>query len=185
MRGALPLVLTVVGVAGCNDQTPASAYRSWTDRVVVAAGLSDAFWPCYVKQRGGHSDSYASIPTDQCFKMDPPKRWQGLYFSEFEGSRFCPAPATECSLETPGEKISLSFARGSTLPQSNLIQPGISVDAIDFIGRRTAVKGRYEGQFDYELIVDRVISIKQLVFSPEPTEAQYEVELKRRGSIKK
>jgi hypothetical protein len=42
--------------------------------------------------------------------------------------------------------------------------PDQTLYAVEFIGRRTAVKGRYGhmGVFDHELIVDRMISMRQV-----------------------
>jgi hypothetical protein len=151
---AFALVITTLG--SCNDYgAPAAAYKNWKDRLVVAAGLRGLFWPCYVKEEATKDVvAYGRIPLDQCFKMDPPRRWQGVWRNEFEGSRFCPAPAKKCSYYSPGDRIWLDAQK----------RPDETLYAVDFVGRRTAVKGRYGhiGGSDYELIVDRMISIRQV-----------------------
>ena len=181
MKRLLPTLVAAVAIAGCQDRgPPAVAYRSWKDRLVTAAGLGDFFWPCYVKHTSQYGEYRASIATDQCFKMDPPKRWRGLYFAEFEGSRFCPAPARECTLESPGEGIWLEFAPGIKVPGLKSNQhPGRVWYVIDLIGRRTASKVRYGRGLEYVLIADKVISMKQVAFQPEMTQAEYDAAIKR------
>jgi len=112
-------------------------------------------WPCTRKMHDKNlGDYYESTPLDECVKFDPSRKWQGVWRNEFEGSRFCPAPARKCSFSSPGDRIWLDVRKS----------PDQTLYAVDFIGRRTAVKGAYGhmGVFDYELIVDRMISIKQI-----------------------
>jgi len=152
----MALLLAVATLSGCEDHgPPAAAYRSWKDRLVVAAGLRGVFWPCYVKEAETKNvAAYASIPFDQCFRMDPPRRWRGVWRNEFEGSRFCPAPAIKCSFYSPGDRVWLDVSK----------HPDQTLYAVDFVGRRTAVKGRYGhmGASDHELIVDRMISMRAI-----------------------
>jgi hypothetical protein len=98
------------------------------------------------------------LPPDECYKMLPQRLWTGLWRDEFEGSRFCPDPAETCDAKTPGDEIWLvakSFAR--TDPNDNFRR-------VRFLGRRTAVRGRYGhfGEFDYLLVVDRFIVSEKL-----------------------
>jgi hypothetical protein len=142
-------------LSGCTDYgPPAAAYRRWQDRLVVAAGLRSLVWPCSVKENTKFGIEYGSVPLDQCYKMDSPRRWRGVWRNEFEGSRFCPAPAMKCSYYSVGDRIWLDASKS----------PDQTLYTVDFIGRRTAVKGRYGhmGGSDYEVIVDRVISIRQM-----------------------
>ena len=114
----------------------------------------------------------ASLPTDQCFKMTQPQRWQGVWRNEFEGSRFCPAPARGCTDEMPGDRVWLTFKEDSPY---YAIEGRGGAYAIDFVGRRTLYRGMqgHMGGSDYEIIVDRVISMKEVEAPPpEPTKAE-------------
>lgn len=112
-------------------------------------------------------------PTDQCFRMEPQRRWTGLWRDQFEGSRFCPSPATICSSETSGDIIWLHTDRVTRK------EPDGALYAVELLGRRTTVKGHHGhmGGSDHELIVDRFISLKRI--GPPLTEAESEAELKR------
>lgn len=153
MRSNAPLIAIAV-VAGCSDNgQPASSYKNWKDRVVVAAGLSSVFMPCMIKT--GETENVAAyevMPVDQCYKMDPPQRWKGLWSNKFGSSRFCPAPAVQCGPETAGDRIWLD---AKTEPLHGLY-------SVDFIGRQTTVKGRYERMCEHEVIVDRMVAIKRI-----------------------
>lgn len=158
MRKRAAMVLSTMLLAGCRDYgSPAGAYRNWGDRLAVATGLRamGLVWPCKHKKHDQDiGDFYEGTPLDECYKMDQPRRWRGVWRNEFEGSRFCPAPAKKCSMSSPGEMIWLDVSKS---PDQTLYE-------VDFIGRRTAVKGRYGhmGGFDHELIVDRMISMRQI-----------------------
>lgn len=108
-----------------------------------------------------------NIATDKCFQMTEPRRWRGLWRHDFEGSLFCPEPRLECSSVTPGDLVWLTFAKN--LPATKL-EPTGRLYSIDVIGRRTrhrASHGHF-GMFDHELIVDRVISIREIEASSAP-----------------
>ena len=79
---------------------PANAYKNFSDRFIAHTGipLPGHPYPCtYVKKDKQFGEYLQSVPTDQCVKMSPSVRMQGLWRNEFEGSQFCPAPAKECS----------------------------------------------------------------------------------------
>jgi len=105
--------------------------------------------------------------TDQCFHMLPKQRWRGLWRNDFEGSIFCPAPAATCPDEGENNDIWLT-------------QKFLKVDmgalyVVEFIGRRTKVKGHYGhmGMFSHEVVVVQPISIKMITPGPPPlTEAK-------------
>ncbi|WP_236547822.1 hypothetical protein [Sphingomonas sp. AX6] len=100
------------------------------------------------------------IETDKCFQMMPSRRWVGLWHDEFEEQRFCPSPANECSFDTPGERVWITFNRDVAAPTST--RAG-AVYAVEFIGRRTLRPGHHGhlGVFDHAMIVDDVISLKR------------------------
>jgi hypothetical protein len=90
--------------------------------------------------------------------MQPQQRWRGLWRNDFEGSRFCPGPATQCQMDTPGDIIWLDAERATRN------EPDGALYAVELLGRRTAVKGEYGhmGGSDHDLIVDRFISMKKV-----------------------
>jgi hypothetical protein len=97
---------------------------------------------------------------DQCFEMTAPKRWHGLWLAEFEGSRFCPSPATRCASDTPGPFIWLDTKRlRNSLPPGKMFSD--HPYEVLFIGRRTLHAGKYGhlGMSPYEMTVDKLISI--------------------------
>lgn len=112
-----------------------------------------------------------SLPDDLCFKFAPAQRMQGLWRNEFEGSQFCAAPARRCSGSDhypfePGV-ASLQFARPASAIDG--LYPG-GLYAIDFVGRRTVFDGSYGyGFFSQEVIVDRLISIREVEPPPAMT----------------
>jgi hypothetical protein len=165
-------LLAIAALAGCkNAGPPAAAYRDWKDRLVVAAGMKPFFWPCQVKEKTPDGVVYGSKPTDQCFKMQPERIWRGMWRNQFEGSRFCPAPTTQCQLDTPGDIIWLQSE------QATKMEPDGTLYSVDLLGRRTAVKGQYMGGSDHVLIVDRFISMKEV--GPPLTQAESAAALKR------
>ena len=109
-----------------------------------------------------------------CYKLAHPERWRGLWRNDFEGSRFCAAPSKkQCSFDTPGESVwfDYSFGLTETKPRQWKIPLG-GLYEVDLIGRRTAVKGRYGhmGGSDHALIVDRMVSIRQVEAPPKQEE---------------
>ena len=155
------------------------AYRHWGDTLAVAVGLRDLgiVWPCYVKEGGtGAVVAYGMIPLDQCYKFDRPQRMRGLWRNEFEGSQFCTEPAKECSWPEIDKRsqpvVWLDLAK--PLPAELRPARGGGLYAVDFIGRRTSYRGAYGhfGMSDYAVLVDRMISMKEL--EPPPKRADDE-----------
>lgn len=172
MKRLALLLLGPISVGGCDDRgPPASAYRSWKNQVIVAAGLRSFVDLCAVKKETEYGNVYERLPLDECYKMDPPRRWKGLWRNDFEGSRFCEAPALECSYETAGDKTWLQYSFGLTDKRpSELKVPYGGLYEVDLVGRRTAIKARYGhmGGSDHELIVDRMISVREVEPPPPP-----------------
>ena len=159
-RRILLFIAASLMLCGCREGgPPAAAYRNWGDRLAVAMGLRDIglVWPC-MKKDPRFRDMYGRVPLDQCYRMDPPQRWTGLWRNAFEGSRFCPAPATDCRFDTPGPRIWLDSERASKK------EPDEALYSVEFVGRRTSVKGHYGhmGVSDYEVVADRFLSMKQI-----------------------
>lgn len=140
-----------------NRMPPAAAYSHFSDRVAAQMlhwGIPWRF-PCLDAQE-----------EDQCFKFTTSKRMHGLWRNEFEGSQFCPPPATQCA--NSRKPLFIWFQMKSPLPGWEDTPPG-GLYAVDFIGRRSEYRGMYGhlGMSDEEVIVDRMISIKE-VEAPTP-----------------
>lgn len=123
---------------------------------------------CLNKIRWGGIEA-ATGKIEDCYKFDPPRRWKGLFFTGFEVSRFCPEPARECSDDTPGEHIWLAQGPSIQIPRRNGESgPEPELFRVDFIGRKTTYPGGHghTGASEEEIIVDRLISLKQVEPSP-------------------
>jgi hypothetical protein len=165
-----PVSALILVLGACNHRQ-----RKMTDAQLKLArsqfpGITDA---CLDKMRWGGVEAMPN-EVDKCFKMLPQQRWRGLWRNDFEASKFCPAPARECTTRVPGPSIWLDFRSGLNRPAGlGLKGPSGGLYAIDFIGRRTAYPGIYAGGADQEMIIDRLISIKEVEPPPpEPTAAQ-------------
>ena len=141
--------------AGLNDKLPPEAYRSPIDQQIARTGkgIPGRPYPCSYSHIENGQEVIESQPTELCVKMQPQQRWRGLWRDDFEGSRFCPAPARECTHDSPGEQIWLSETPG---------RPDGGLYRVEFIGRKTMYKGPYGhmGVFDQEITIDRPISIE-------------------------
>jgi hypothetical protein len=146
----------VLALVGCDEREPKLSDAQVQKLRTEEPGMTDA---CVEKARWEGIDA---LPDDweECIKWTPPQRWRGLWRDEFEGSRFCPAPATECGLDTPGDVIWLDVQRVMKRGR----EPSGALYAVQLVGRRTAAKGHYGhmGGFDHELMVDRFVSIKKV-----------------------
>lgn len=147
-------VLVCLMLSACNEYRgpPASSYQRWTDQMIVRLGLEHVgVFPCKLTDR-----------LDECYKMDPPKRWKGLWRNDFEGSRFCATPAKSCDGSTSRPYTWFDYYDPKLLPFGGLYR-------VDFIGRRTSVQGRYGhmGGSDYQIVVDRMISVEEQARPPQ------------------
>ncbi len=151
--------------------TPPQAYVDKADRWMAETGksLPGRPFPCaYTKMYDG-VEVIESVETDKCVQMTQPQRWSGLWRNEFEGSQFCPRAAMRCSYESTPSRIWLHWDERE--------QPDGALYAVEFIGRRTRYPGMYGhlGGSEHEIIVDRMISIRQLEPGPKrPTPAEVE-----------
>ncbi|MGN6589911.1 MAG: hypothetical protein ACTHKE_06445 [Sphingomicrobium sp.] len=145
--------------------------------MAVATGLRAVglVWPCTHKTQTEFGVIYEGIPFDQCYKMDPPRRWAGLWRNEFEGSQFCPAPATNCGYDSAGKKISPSYWLEESIrfPEAIKKRRFGGLYAIEFDGRKPTYPGAYGhmGMSDQAVIVDRLISIREVEAPPKPSQA--------------
>jgi hypothetical protein len=178
----LMIVIACLLTGGCHPRAKGADERRITDSTKLAE-LRKAFVPeAYLRaedQRKAEllSDGYsapmpcvhekmelgapvvAGLPLDQCFKMTKPQQWQGLWRNDFEGSQFCAAPANRCPENEPTRSVWLHLA--TPVPGAEDTPPG-GLYAIDFIGRKTAYSGVYDGGASEEIMLDHLISIKEV-----------------------
>ena len=156
MRRALAILFLLL--VSCDRRIPELSEEVLREIHAESPGMTEA---CLDKLRWG---GVAALPeTDQCYRMDPIKRWRGFWASGFEVSRFCPEPATTCSDDLEGRDIWLSFGKDVSAPRDSSREiPGVYV--LEFDGRITPDAGHFGhlGCCDYEIIVDRLISAKRI-----------------------
>lgn len=114
-----------------------------------------------------------SVPTDQCYKMEAPRRYRGVWIDEFEGQAFIPegSKAPEWPKGDPksaGWWKAFEAARAATIwldvertdLRGKRRRGGKML--IEFVGRKTLYPGNYGhmGMSGNEIIVDRVISLQ-------------------------
>ena len=154
-------------LAGLGDKLPLDAYRDPIDRRIAETGkgVPGRPLPCSYEETQNGVTAIVMQPTDICVKMSGQQRFRGLWHHPMEGSRFCPAPATQCDDKSPGDKIWLSSTPGRG-GRGELYR-------VDFIGRKTLYKGAYGNGFaDHEIVMDRAIRIELVEpakgFPPDP-----------------
>ena len=169
------LVFATAAEAGLDDKLPPEAYVDPVDQQIARTGegVPGRPFPCAHEQVEDGVKVIASTPTELCVKMLPQQRWTGLWRNDFEGSRFCPEPAKQCTFDSAGERIWLSQTPGR--PTGGLYE-------IDFLGRKTMYKGPYGhmGGSDEEIVIDRVLSMNELEAPPRPAkEGEVDEQIKK------
>jgi len=144
-------------LVSCDQRQPKLSEEQVRKLKAAMPGITDA---CLDKVRWGGIEAMPP-GLDKCFKMTPQGHWAGLWENGFESSRFCPAPATECSGPAGGEYIWLSASPGVRLPTYQG-EDRAPIYAVEFLGRKTAYRGVYSGGAPQEIIVDRMISMTKL-----------------------
>jgi hypothetical protein len=156
------LLLTLLGPTAAPAHgfaaPPPEAYLDPVDRQMARThtSLPGRPGPCAREERQNGIAVIVSAPVDRCFRMLPPRRWRGLWRNDFEGSQFCPEPATRCDYGTEKEQIWLT-ERPDKRPDGKLYR-------IEFIGRKTMYKGAYGhmGASDHEIVMDRLIAAQEV-----------------------
>lgn len=159
--GAVSALITLPAIAACDHQVPRMSEQEVAELRAFAPGMTAA---CIEKARFGGLNAINSLSVEQCYEMAPVRKWRGLWRNDFEGSRFCPEPMTECGYDTPGDDIWLSYSQGLR-PSSSWPEVGSGgMYEVEFVGRLTAKRGHYAhfGSSDHELVVDQLISIQPL-----------------------
>ena len=121
------------------------------------------------------ASTIGSLPTDQCYQMEAPRHYRGVWVDEFEGQRFIPQgtnppewPRTNPTF--PGWRKQAERARLAAIwldtSRINLDRksgPRGAKRLIEFVGRKTMYPGAYGhlGMSGQEIIVDRMISLRE------------------------
>jgi hypothetical protein len=156
----LPLLGSTAALAPTHgfNTLPPEAYVDPVDREIARTHVPAPGRPvpCGREEIQNGIRVIVGAPTETCVRMGPPRRWRGLWRNDFEGSQFCPAPATTCRFDSPGERIWLS-ERPDRRPDGKLYR-------VDFIGRKTMYRGAYGhmGASDHEIVMDRMISSREI-----------------------
>ena len=149
------LLSSIAAVAGVENQLPVEAYIDPIDQQIAATGVGipGRPSPC-VREKTAEWGTYGTdVPTDQCVKMLPTKRWRGIWRNEFEGQLFCADPC-----DPKADLVWITDRTGNRQRQKE------GIYRIEFEGRRTMYRGSYGhfGLADHEIIVDRMISVRRL-----------------------
>lgn len=165
MRIAASVLL--MGIAACSKPQPKMSDAQVNDLRAALPGISEE---CLQILRMEGAETKQELTTERCFGMEPAKLWTGLWHDEFEGSDFCAVPARTCPDDESRNRVSLTFGPNA-LPNSPKAPGGLY--AIEFVGRRSKNAGWYGKTPGYrEMIVDKVISIKELEPPYEPATAK-------------
>ena len=150
------LVLAMMALSGCHSEQPKMSDEQLSD--LRKMGIKDE---CLRKAKW----EGAEVITEDCVERSAPAHWRGLWRDDFESPLFCHAPARECTNgPQPGKKIWLRLEPRPVALRK--IVPG-GLYAIEFIGRRS-VHGTpaIANGFAQDIVVDRLISLKQVEPSP-------------------
>lgn len=152
----ISMMLTMATLAACSDRKQQVSNAKIDELRRMMPGVSEACWD---KVRYGGIEAFPS-QVDACYAMTAPAVWRGLWRNAFEGSRFCPEPAKECSTKTPGDIVWLTKPENGRLAK---LPPLGDLYRIEFVGRRTAVRSPqghgHLGFAQHEIVVDRLISL--------------------------
>jgi hypothetical protein len=156
------LVFLALLLAGCGDGNPPSAYKHSRDQLfaVVPLPMVDGdFVPCFRTING----EPGRLTDAECYNFTDPQRMRGVAVTGFETGSFYPGRAT---LPQNGEASDIWVEIDPRLLPAdarNDCRKGC-VLYLDFVGRRTAVAGRYGhlGVSKHQIVVDRVLRATRL-----------------------
>jgi len=149
-------------LGGCSEGTPPSAYQHARDRFFATVPLTmfdDDFYPCFRTVDG----QPARLSAADCYRLTAPRRMRGVARTGFETGSFYPGRTT---LPQADERSDLWIELDPRVLAPDVRRSCAEGCAVylDFIGRRTAVRGRYGhmGLASHIVIVDRVLSARVL-----------------------
>ena len=151
MRLAI-FALTALLFMGCERREPKMTEAQL--QRLRSSGVSDG---CVTKAKWR---GFSAVLPESCIDRLPPMHLRGLFRNDFEAPLFCPEPATQCRNSVGPKPSGIWFELDSRPPVLRDSLPG-GLYAVDFIGRRT-VHGTPYALFAQDVIVDRLISIRQV-----------------------
>lgn len=162
------LLLSIgIALAACSpripDETPAEGYRNWWDRTRVALRLEDVLgYPCTRDVRSSNGETVVeSLPSEQCYRFNPPERIDGVWVNDFEGSALLTQEEYAAG-RFPNNQTWIDI--GERAPRALRAYPMQTVYRVSFIGRRATHVGMY-GHFGMSrnlVLMDRIISIRPI-----------------------
>ncbi|MCB2077103.1 MAG: hypothetical protein KDE55_05315 [Novosphingobium sp.] len=122
---------------------------------------------CIDKVRAGGLMAYP-VGVENCFEMDVPREWSGLWRNDFEGSLFCPVPETRCRFDedydSKNATIWLQVPRAGEWREKMMSLKYGGLYEITFRGRRTLNRGNFPGGgvFDHEMVIDEIMRLEEV-----------------------
>ncbi|MDZ3833739.1 MAG: hypothetical protein U0S50_18285 [Sphingopyxis sp.] len=148
----------------CTDADEGQGCHRYDGRLIRDA-------PCKYRIEPGLT---GSKPTDQCYKMEAPRRYRGVWVDEFEGQAFIPEGAEapvwpRSNPRSPAWRKEADRAIAATIwlhvERAHLDHEGQRSRRkfIEFVGRKTRYPGNYGhmGMSGHWIIVDRMISLRE------------------------
>ena len=170
-------LLLLLGLAACGNGTPLVAYKSSVDAIASILPLSIiGIYACADATVMDGVEVIQGRPFDQCYRMQPQRRFRGIWLDQFEGSAFFEnaVDADAVKQQIVRECSSRNVKREWLSYSDERLTPDGSGEArlvaMDFIGRQTAYDGSY-GHFGSSgslVLVDRVIAAHPVYVSPQP-----------------
>ena len=163
VKNRVGLITVALALTACQraNPHPAESYQRWTDRMIARLSLPNVgIWPCEEQ-----------APTDECFKMQPPRRWRGIWVlgPGEEDERFCPNSVTVCPWKRL-PRYDLEWNRRVFTGRPQVHAEWGKSYVVDFTGRRTTYEsGWWSSDPDYTVVVDRLNSMRML---NEPKDAE-------------
>jgi hypothetical protein len=172
---ALGLAGIILAIASKDEGTPPlSSYKHVGDAIASVLPLSIfGIYPCASSGELNGSRVLVWKPAEDCYKMLPAQRYQGIWLDAFEGSEFFEGAKDARDVEEEMTRRTASrelivgvWVNWPATPASTSDTDSQSgrLFAVEFIGRRTEHAGRFGhlGMFQHEMVVDQVISQRAL-----------------------
>lgn len=169
------IAVALLALSACDQRAaPLAAYRHPIDAAESILPLNlFGVYSCASRRKIDGVNILEGLPLDQCYKMQPARRFRGIWLDEFEGSTFFEGFSDIGKVKSEIRlRMKKPAAYGEWLGwNENRKNPVLSSSggdarlvAIDFVGRKTAYLGRYGhmGMSNSEIIVDRVISAQPI-----------------------
>ena len=169
------IAIALLTLSACDQRAaPLAAYRHPVDAAASILPLNlFGVYSCASRRNIDGVSIIEGLPLDQCYKMQPARRFRGIWLDEFEGSTFFEGFSDISRVRSEiRRRMNKPAAYGEWLGwNENRKNPVLSSSggnarlvAIDFVGRKTAYPGRYGhmGMSNSEIIVDRVISAQPI-----------------------